>query len=68
MLDWLHFRWSKIAFVALAGIGGSTWDLRMHRRVGILTLNRAKNHHFIIYWSAMMLVTALLFLVLSTMC
>jgi len=61
-LDRLSFGWSQAAFVALAGFGGATWDLRVHRFAGILVLDRARSWQVVLYWISMAFAAAVVFL------
>jgi len=63
VFNWLHFWWSRSVYVALSGFGGSMWDLNMDTRAGVLVVGRAKRWQIILYWLALSIITALLFLI-----
>lgn len=58
--NWLHFWWSKSAFVIIAGVGGSLWDINVHTRVGVLVIGRAKRWQIVLYWLILSVIAALL--------
>jgi len=62
MLTLFQRWWPMLTFVALAGVGGSLWDLRVHTRAGILVLGRAKRWQVVLYWVVLAFAAALLFL------
>jgi len=51
---------SALFVAALAGFGGSLWDLTVHKKAGILVVDRAKPWHLTAYWMASSLLAAFL--------